>query len=145
MNYIAQEMKKTNKAIKRLFETNIKSHVDCDLTMMQSWTLTLIYQSDHPLTQTDLVKALNIKKSSVSSMLSVMEKKGYIYRKADEKDNRKNVLMLDEKAKVLVEMVKAQVKATELQIQHMLTEEEAIVFMQLLNKIQTQCVTGGDK
>ncbi|MBP2685641.1 MAG: drug resistance transporter, EmrB/QacA subfamily, partial [Deltaproteobacteria bacterium] len=55
-------------------------------------TLTQLFLSDRPLTQTELKKRLLTTKGSVSLMLSKMEKQGFVRREGDRKDHRQKDL-----------------------------------------------------
>jgi DNA-binding MarR family transcriptional regulator len=66
-------------------------------------TLTQLFLSDRPLTQTELKKRLLTTKGSVSLMLSRMEKQGLLRREGNKKDRRCQLVILTEEGKEFVE------------------------------------------
>lgn len=139
MESVAKQLKKTNFTVRRFFDASIRENVDTDLTMMQSWILMQMAKSDKPICQKDLEQEFCVKKSSISSTISLMESKGYIIRMIDPKDNRKKVLTMSEKAKELTTQIQEQLVATDKRIEAMLSEDDALMLISLLEKIRNQC------
>ena len=73
---------------------------------------TLFYVANNEgLTQMDLVKHLNLDKSSVTSQLQILEKNGYISRTTSKTDARKQVIGITDKTQKILDPMK-QVLAT---------------------------------
>src|SRR5512143_1091440 len=66
-------------------------------------TLTQLFLSERPLTQTELKKRLLTTHGSVSLMLSRMEKQGRLRREENKKDRRCQLVILTEEGKEFVE------------------------------------------
>lgn len=80
----------------------------------------------------DLEDFLNLKGSSVTSLMHGLEKNGFIERAQSSKDARRKELMLTSKAKSLVEQMDLIFEATDNQLQEGMTEEEKMTFRLLL-------------
>lgn len=80
----------------------------------------------------DLEDFLNLKGSSVTSLMHGLEKNGFIERAQSSKDARRKELMLTPKAKSLVEQMDLIFEATDNQLQEGMTEEEKMTFRLLL-------------
>lgn len=80
----------------------------------------------------DLENFLNLKGSSVTSLMHGLEKNGFIERAQSSKDARRKELMLTSKARALVEQMDLIFEATDNQLQEGMTEEEKMTFRLLL-------------
>lgn len=80
----------------------------------------------------DLEEFLNLKGSSVTSLMHGLERNGFIERAQSSKDARRKELMLTSKARALVEQMDLIFEATDNQLQEGMTEEEKMTFRLLL-------------
>lgn len=80
----------------------------------------------------DLENFLNLKGSSVTSLMHGLERNGFIERAQSSKDARRKELMLTSKARALVEQMDLIFEATDNQLQEGMTEEEKMTFRLLL-------------
>ncbi|DAA95627.1 TPA: MarR family transcriptional regulator [Candidatus Gastranaerophilales bacterium HUM_9] len=80
----------------------------------------------------DLETFLNLKGSSVTSLMHGLEKNGFIERSQSSKDARRKELILTSKARALVEQMDLVFEATDNQLQEGMTEEEKMTFRLLL-------------
>lgn len=80
----------------------------------------------------DLETFLNLKGSSVTSLMHGLEKNGFIERAQSSKDARRKELVLTPKAKSLIEQMDLIFEATDNQLQEGMTEEEKMTFRLLL-------------
>lgn len=80
----------------------------------------------------DLEEFLNLKGSSVTSLMHGLEKNGFIERAQSSKDARRKELVLTSKAKSLVEQMDLIFEATDNQLQEGMTDEEKMTFRLLL-------------
>ena len=80
----------------------------------------------------DLETFLNLKGSSVTSLMHGLEKNGFIERSQSSKDARRKELILTSKARALVEQMYLVFEATDNQLQEGMTEEEKMTFRLLL-------------
>lgn len=80
----------------------------------------------------DFEEFLNIKGSSVTSLIHGLEKNGFIERATSEKDSRRKIMTLTEKSKEIVKQMDLVFEATDNQLQEGMSEEEKMTFRLLL-------------
>lgn len=85
--------------------------------------------------QRDIEKYINLRASSVSILLSSLEKSGFIVRTVAEGDARTKYITLTEKGKSICIKNKLLMDRCDALIESALTEEEQRTFLDLLNKI----------
>ncbi|MDE6597526.1 MAG: MarR family transcriptional regulator [Clostridia bacterium] len=85
--------------------------------------------------QRDIEKQLNLRPSSVSTLLSNLEKGGFITRTVSDDDARTKFIELTEKGKCVCRKDKLLMDECDKAIQSVLTEEEQETFKGLLTKI----------
>lgn len=85
--------------------------------------------------QRDVEKRINLRPSSVSTLLANLEKDGYLVRSYAESDARTKYLELTEKGKELCEQNKILMEKCDAAVERALTQEECAHFERLLNKI----------
>jgi len=86
-------------------------------------------------TVTNLSRALNIKKSSVTNMIEVLGKKGYVKRAASVDDKRSITISLSEKGMNLIKLEEKVQREFVDECRNILSEKEMEQFSNLLNKI----------
>ena len=93
--------------------------------------------SDHDIYQREIEEKFNIRRSSVSSVLGLMEKNGLIKREAVEHDARLKKLVLTDKAKKLHERVHEEIEELEDTLTKGISQSELDSFMNTLDKLKT--------
>ena len=88
------------------------------------------------ITQKDIENFGNVRKSSVSSIISNLEKNGFIVRKPSEKDNRVNIILPTEKAYEIERKINVKKKKVENEIFSCFSEEEIEQCGKLLSELQ---------
>ena len=98
----------------------------------------LMYMSKHnikgqaKIKRKDLENYLNLKGSSVTRLINGLEKNGFLERTHSEKDARRTIMNLTDKAKELVQQMDLVFEATDNQLQEGMSEEEKLTFRLLL-------------
>lgn len=97
---IGYEIKTLDKMIGRaVMNISMKNGMD-QVTVMHGWIIAYLYENQHrEIYQKDLETEFRITRSTVTNILQLMEKKGYIERVSVERDARLKKLILTEKAK----------------------------------------------
>ncbi len=121
----------------QLFKVISKSHreLGIDLTPIQGTIIIAISESSETLCQKQMKQFVSCNKSTLSSILNTMEKKGLIYRVVDELDTRKKVIELTEKSKNLIKKIKKDKQEIEKGMTSGIDEKELETFYQTLNKM----------
>jgi len=111
---------------------------------VQMHTLVFIHKNERDgvkVCQKDIEKELNLRASSVSTLLNNLEKSGFINRNIADGDARLKELVLTEKGRDICEKDKQFMESCDGAIQNALSEEEQEQFEKLLDKI-LNCITG---
>ncbi len=113
-----------------------QNHVE-DVTPMHGWILSYLYKcADHPVYQRDIEREFSITRSTVTNILQLMEKKGYIERQSVPQDARLKQLVLTEKGAALHEKTMDAFHQTDIYLDGLLTPEEKAELLRLLNKLK---------
>lgn len=83
----------------------------------------------------ELAKQMNVSTARIATALNCLERKSYIRREREKKDGRKVVIFLTEQGEVALENRKKRIEETVSSMFSNVSEQETIVFFELLNKI----------
>lgn len=105
-------------------------------TPMHGWIIEYLYRHrDEPVFQRDIEREFSITRSTVTNILQLMERKGYITRRSVEQDARLKQLVLTEKGRQFHEDTMRAFHQTDEYVAGLLTEEENTELLRLLNKL----------
>lgn len=135
--YIAMELGKISNLMKREFGKNeVRTQLE-EATGKNTWIiLYLAEHRDKDVYQKDIENTFSIRRSTVSNMLKLMEKKGYIRREAVDTDARLKKLVLTQKALDADRMLKAQLTENERLLRRNISDGELEIFYRVLDKIR---------
>ena len=108
------------------------------VTPMHGWIMEYLYRNSHrdtPVFQRDIEREFSITRSTVTNILQLMERKGYIARRSVEQDARLKQLVLTEKGRQFHENTMLALHQTDEYVAGLLTEEENTELLRLLNKL----------
>lgn len=108
-----------------------------ELTRSQVWVIRYISEEGEKgdIYQRDLEKAFNIRRSTATGILQLMEKKGLVERLPVPHDARMKKLVLTDYAVQINEKMKENIDTMENVLRKGITEEEAKVFRTVCDKI----------
>ena len=108
-----------------------------ELTRSQVWVIRYISEEGEKgdIYQRDLEKAFNIRRSTATGILQLMEKKGLVERLPVPRDARMKKLVLTDYAVQINEKMKENIDIMENVLRKGITEEEAEVFHTVCDKI----------
>ena len=108
-----------------------------DVTPMHEWILSyLFWHRDEPIYQRDIEREFSITRSTVTNILQLMERKGYIERQSVPQDARLKRLVLTEKGACIREKTMQALHQTDEFVESLLTPEENAELLRLLNKLR---------
>ena len=107
-----------------------------DITPMQAKVIMTIYKSSEPLCQKDLEGPISCNKSTMSSIVSTMEKNNLVRRQVSDVDSRINYLVLTEKGLDMAEYLKKDRSVTENLLCDGVSDDEYATFMKVIEKIR---------
>ena len=144
---IGHEIKVLNQVLQRKLIYSAKDKGVDKLTLMHGWIIAYLYDHrDEDVYQKDIENAFSIARSTVTSILKLMEKKNYITRESVESDARLKKLVLTETGIELHYKIENMITKNETLLDSLLTKEEKKQFLFLINKIlKMQIKTEGDK
>ena len=136
---ISFELHKTSRCIKRYMDSHTQKSCADKMTGMHGWAIGYFYDHRHEdVFQRDFEKACNIRRSTATSILQLMEKNGLIVREGVPYDARLKKITLTPKALELQQLVFADFAALEAKLTGCLSEEELSCFYTVLEKIQKE-------
>ena len=107
------------------------------VTPMHGWILEYLYRhSETPVFQRDIEREFSITRSTVTNILQLMERKGYIERQSVPQDARLKRLVLAEKGACIHEKTMQSLHQTDEFVESLLTPEENAELLRLLNKLR---------
>ena len=106
-------------------------------TPMHGWIVQYLYTNqDRPVFQRDIEKEFSITRSTVTNILQLMERKGYIERQSVPQDARLKMLVLTPEGRRFHEKTMQALHQTDQYVASLLTEEEEQELLRLLNKLK---------
>lgn len=107
------------------------------LTGMQGRFLHFIlsHSSEHDLFQKDLEEEFNLRRSTATGILQLMEKGGLLYRKSVDYDARLKKIVVTPKGKEQRERVKESLRAMEERLQRGISAEDLAVFFRVMEQM----------
>lgn len=103
-NCVGMEVRTLNNMLFRTRMAYEASRGVDEVTVMHGWIIGFIYEnSSREIFQKDVEAEFSIAKSTVTGLLKLMEKKGYILRESVERDARLKKLVLTQKGRELHE------------------------------------------
>ncbi len=134
---IGHELKAINHIMQRkLFESATKAGVD-RVTVMHGWIIGYLYdRRSDDVYQKDIESEFGIARSTVTNILKLMEKKGYIIRRSVDSDARLKKLELTEKGTEVNSAIRKAIDENESRFNSVLTETEREAFISLVQKLK---------
>ena len=132
---LIHEIKKINGDIFRGISNRYKE-MNLDITPMHAKIIMTLYRSSESLCQKDLEEPMSCNKSTMSSVISTMEKNGLLTRNVSDFDSRINYLKLTEKGLEIAEFLKEDRAYTEKILTDGISEQEYTAFMTVVARIR---------
>ncbi|MDV0441881.1 MarR family winged helix-turn-helix transcriptional regulator [Methanorbis furvi] len=130
------EIKKLANQIKRQLH-NSDSFSKCEnLTGVQGWIIGYLHHQEKDIFQKDIEEQLEVRRSTASGILQLMEKNGLIIREPVPYDARLKKLILTEKAKDIHRRVAGEMNRIDSRLTRGLTSEELTLFCSVIARMQ---------
>lgn len=122
---------------RQIFCDDCKEKESGDLTNMQKHMLhfILLETLHRDLYQRDLEKEFNIRRSTATGTLQLLEKKGYLYREPVKEDARLKRIVPTESALKIRKALLENISRREKQVRDGISEEDMETFLRVLKKI----------
>lgn len=132
------QIHRTSRLIKRYIDnTHTKAYID-NMTGNHGYILGFVYENrDRDIFQRDIEKEFNLRGSTVTNMLNLMEKNGLIERKSVDGDRRLKRIVLTQKAVEIHQLVISDIERLEETISKGIDKKDIEVFFSVLDKINS--------
>ena len=108
-----------------------------EVTVMHGWILGFLYENDDSdIFQKDIETEFSIARSTVTSIVKLMEKKGYIQRESVPSDARLKKLVLTQRGRQIHEQHICHVDILEAQCKRGISQEEMQAFLSVAEKLR---------
>lgn len=129
-------IKSISNQMRRRIDMDVSKHDKDGVTGMQGMVIGFIYHnSEKDIFQKDIETEFNIRRSTATGILQLMEKNGFIKRQPVSYDARLKKLILTEKAINTHKKIEAEIDNMEKRMANGLTDEEIETFFKLMDKI----------
>ncbi|BBF41378.1 transcriptional regulator, MarR family [Lachnospiraceae bacterium KM106-2] len=134
---MGQQIKRVSNLIVQRFSEQLFFADSKDLTSRQGWVIGYICEESkvRDVFQKDIEKQFNIRRSSATGMLNLLEKNGYLERCPVPHDARLKKLVLTPKAIERQKMIEENIHIFDAGLEEGISEEEKETFYLVLNKI----------
>lgn len=135
--YIGLEISKTNNVLKRKCCIDDIYDDHSEITGKHGWIIGYLSENqDKEIFQRDIEEKFSIRRSTVSAIIKLMEKNGFIRREGVESDARLKKLVLTSKAKEIHSRMMAALDSMEINLRQDISPDELSVFFSVLEKIR---------
>lgn len=132
---LIHEIKRINGDIFRGISNRYKE-MNLDITPMHAKMIMTLYKSEESLCQKDLEVFMSCNKSTMSSIVSTMEKNGWLSRRVSDIDSRINYLELTKKGLEIADFLKEDRAYMEKVLIEDISDNEYTTFLNVINKIR---------
>ena len=134
---IPAQLRRVNNLIFRKLNQLSRDNGVEEATPMHRWILGYLYhRRGEEVFQRDIEREFSITRSTVTSILQLMERKGYIRRESVPQDARLKRLTLTEAGALVHERTVLTLRQTDTYVASLLTEAEAAELLRLLDKLR---------
>lgn len=136
-NDVGFQIRTLSNLIKRYIDNSPEKQRIDNLTGMHGWVIGFLAENEgKEIFQRDLEEKFNIRRSTATAILQLMEKNGFITREAVPQDARLKKIVLTQKAREVHEQVAKEIRGLEAQLSSGLTAEEIEAFLATIEKIK---------
>lgn len=134
---IGHEIKAINHVMQRKMLASATDKGVDKITVMHGWIIGYLFENkDKDVFQKDIESKFAISRSTVTNILKLMEKKGYIRRISVESDARLKKLILTDKGAEINSVLRQTIADNETRFNSVLTDEERKMFIYLVRKLR---------
>lgn len=136
-NKVGYMIHKVDIGVKKILEARLKAAGYDEATVMHGWILKYLYDNgSKEIYQKDIEKQFGIGRSTVTTIIQLMEKQDLIRREAVEYDARLKKVILTEKGKQYHDLVGATINDIHKKVMQGISEEEKQFFLGTFEKIE---------
>lgn len=134
---IGFEIRRLDHILGRNMQAHVRAAGIDEVTLMHGWIIRYLYTNqDKDVFQKDIEQYFSIGRSTVTNIIQLMERKGYIARESVEHDARLKKVVLTEKGIRNQEMLEDLVESLDTRLVDGITDEELYVFYSVIEKLK---------
>lgn len=135
---VAPEIRRLDHMMARNMEAHARENKVDEVTMMHGWIIRYLSEQGDEIEvfQKDVEKRFGIGRSTVTNIIQLMEKKGYLKREAVERDARLKKLVLTEKGRNHHIQMEHLIDQLSVETAEGITDEELDIFFRVLHKLE---------
>ena len=134
---IGFEIRRLDHMLGRNMQAHVRAAGIDEVTLMHGWIIRYLYTNqDKDVFQKDIEQYFSIGRSTVTNIIQLMERKGYIARESVEHDARLKKEVLTEKGIRNQEMLEDLVESLDTRLVDGITDEELSVFYSVIEKLK---------
>ena len=134
---IGVEVRSLANMLQRNMEHHVRQSGLDEMTVMHSWVIVFLYRNEgRDIFQKDLETEFGIRRSTVTNVLQIMEKKGYIRRESVEHDSRLKRLVLLDKGKNFYQVMDRMLNEMSEQTLAGIDDAELDIFYGVIDKLK---------
>ena len=134
---IGFEIRRLDHMLGRNMQAHVRAAGIDEVTLMHGWIIRYLYTNqDKDVFQKDIEQYFSIGRSTVTNIIQLMERKGYIARESVEHDARLKKVVLTEKGIRNQEMLEDLVESLDTRLVDGTTDEELYVFYSVIEKLK---------
>ncbi len=135
-NRVGFMIHKLDMGVKKVLEAKMQAAGYDEVTMMHGWILKYLYDNrEREIFQRDIEKQFSIGRSTVTTIIQLMEKRDLIRRESVEQDARLKKVLLTEKGFKHHDLVEENIYGIHKQIMTGISDEEKKVFMDIVQRM----------
>ncbi len=135
-NRVGFMIHKLDMGVKRVLDARMKAAGYDEVTLMHGWILKYLYDNrDREVFQRDIEKQFSIGRSTVTTIIQLMEKRDLIRRESVVQDARLKKVLLTEKGFKHHDLVEESIYGIHRQIMTNITDEEKCIFLDIVQRM----------
>lgn len=133
---IDPEIHRLDRRLSRNLSAHVREEGLDEITMMHGWVVRYLYQNrERDIFQKDIEQFFSVGRSTVTNILQLMEKKGFVRRESVESDARLKKVILTDKGIEAQETIEKIVDHIEKELSDGIVEEELQLFYKVIDRI----------
>lgn len=131
------EIRRLDHMISKAIEARVKEEGIDEITLMNGWIMRYLYENrKKDIFQKDIEKFFSIGRSTVTNIIQILEKKGYVRRESVEHDARLKKVILTEQGIESHEKIEAIIGCLNHRMIQGIEEEDLKVFQRVADQIR---------
>lgn len=134
---IGVEIRRLNCMLAKNMSEHVKAEGIDEITLMHGWIIRYLYDNrNREVFQKDIEKYFKVSRSSVTGVIKVMEKKGYLRRESVERDARLKKVILTDMGIRTHEAIESLIDYLNTKTLEGISDEEVEIFFRVVQKLE---------